>query len=190
MGHPPAAEFAAFGEDPDLHARATRLDEGLRIIDGLWRGEALDFRGRAYRLDGVVLQPRPVQLPRIPLWIATTWPHTSGLARAARYDGVVPLKADAQGMPVAFTPEELVDLAAGIAARRDVAAAPEGRAYDVMVYGETGTDAAAEAEQIRSLEAAGATWWAEYINGFRGPPDALLARIRAGAPRASDAPRL
>ena len=35
LGHPPEAEYAAFGEEPDARVRALKLDEGLDVLTGL-----------------------------------------------------------------------------------------------------------------------------------------------------------
>ena len=34
--------------------------------------------------------PRPVQSPRIPIWVAGGWPNKAPYRRAARWDGVFP----------------------------------------------------------------------------------------------------
>lgn len=179
MGFPPDAEFADFGEDGSVEARAGRLDEGLEIISRAWTGQPVTHAGRHWRLDGVTILPPPVQQPRIPVWVATRWPLTTGLARASRWDGIAPMKVDRQEMPVPFQPEELSDLVADVAARRgDRSRDP----FDVVVWGETGDDPATDAIRIQALAAAGATWWCEPINGWRGEPAALRARIRQGPP--------
>jgi hypothetical protein len=38
--------------------------------------------------------PRAVQRPRIPVWVGGTWPGTRPFVRAARWDGVVPMRTD------------------------------------------------------------------------------------------------
>jgi alkanesulfonate monooxygenase SsuD/methylene tetrahydromethanopterin reductase-like flavin-dependent oxidoreductase (luciferase family) len=184
LGFPPEAEFGAFGEDPSLASRASRLDEGLAILAGLWGDERFSFEGSVYRVRDVTLRPTPVQRPRIPIWVATTWPRTSGIPRAARWDGIAPLKLTAEAMPDPFLPDEIEELTAAVAAHRDPAAlGPGAPPYDVVVWGETGADPDADARRIRELEGAGATWWCEPINGWRGSPDALLERIGLGPPR-------
>jgi alkanesulfonate monooxygenase SsuD/methylene tetrahydromethanopterin reductase-like flavin-dependent oxidoreductase (luciferase family) len=62
-------EFTAFGEPGDAKKRATMLDEGLTILDGLLSGETVTHRGQHYAVEGVSLVPRPLQRPRIPIWI-------------------------------------------------------------------------------------------------------------------------
>jgi alkanesulfonate monooxygenase SsuD/methylene tetrahydromethanopterin reductase-like flavin-dependent oxidoreductase (luciferase family) len=83
-------EFAAFGEDADPRVRAARLDEGLDIVLGLWTGEPFAYRGRYYSVEETVFRPRPVQRPRVPVWVAGRWPARRPFQRAARFDGVFP----------------------------------------------------------------------------------------------------
>jgi alkanesulfonate monooxygenase SsuD/methylene tetrahydromethanopterin reductase-like flavin-dependent oxidoreductase (luciferase family) len=64
------------------------LDEGLDVLTGLWRGEPFSYTGEHRRLSDVTFLPRPVQQPRIPLWVAGHWPHRPPFRRAARWDGV------------------------------------------------------------------------------------------------------
>ena len=85
IGTPPE-EFARFGEQVDPRIRAEMLDEGLEVLTGLWSGEPFSFQGRHYRVEEATLLPRPVQQPRIPIWVGGTWPRAAsrGWASAAR----------------------------------------------------------------------------------------------------------
>jgi alkanesulfonate monooxygenase SsuD/methylene tetrahydromethanopterin reductase-like flavin-dependent oxidoreductase (luciferase family) len=65
-----ALDFTSFGEDYDPRTRAEKLDEGLEIVQGLWSGEAFSFHGTHYHLENVTLLPKPLQSPRIPVWVA------------------------------------------------------------------------------------------------------------------------
>ena len=56
-------------------------------------------------------EPRPVQRPRIPIWVAARWPNRRPLRRAARYDGLFPID-----LP---DPDALAELADEIRAMRD-----------------------------------------------------------------------
>jgi alkanesulfonate monooxygenase SsuD/methylene tetrahydromethanopterin reductase-like flavin-dependent oxidoreductase (luciferase family) len=112
-----------FGEEGDPKARAKLLDDGLERLLAYWDGE---------------FEPRPVQRPRIPIWVASRWPRRKPLRRAARYDGLFPI--DLPG------PDALAELAAEVNAMRD----REGR-YDLVVENPAGTD-------LEPWVAAGATW--------------------------------
>jgi alkanesulfonate monooxygenase SsuD/methylene tetrahydromethanopterin reductase-like flavin-dependent oxidoreductase (luciferase family) len=49
----------------------------------LWAGEKLTFAGKLFHLKAVELLPRPVQKPRIPIWLASNLVER-GLERVAR----------------------------------------------------------------------------------------------------------
>jgi alkanesulfonate monooxygenase SsuD/methylene tetrahydromethanopterin reductase-like flavin-dependent oxidoreductase (luciferase family) len=122
-----------FGEEGDGKARARMLDEGLERLLAYWGGE---------------FEPRPVQRPRIPVWVASRWPNRRPLRRAARFDGLFPI--DLPG------PEALEELTREVQALR---AAEDGR-FDIAVESPAGTDPA-------PWVAAGATW---FLTGFDPQP--------------------
>lgn len=117
LGFPPAAEFETFGEASDAKTRAEILDEALDIITGLWTGEEYVHDGHHFTLAPVTFLPTPVQEPRIPIWVAATWPHKRPLRRAARYDGVFPLKSTGTGLDD-MTPQDWIDMNAYVAQHR------------------------------------------------------------------------
>jgi alkanesulfonate monooxygenase SsuD/methylene tetrahydromethanopterin reductase-like flavin-dependent oxidoreductase (luciferase family) len=76
----------------DRSARADLLDEGLDIIESLWRGE-LQHAGPRYELDiapGHVLELMPVR-ERIPIWVVGAWPRPKSMRRVLRCDGILPV---------------------------------------------------------------------------------------------------
>jgi alkanesulfonate monooxygenase SsuD/methylene tetrahydromethanopterin reductase-like flavin-dependent oxidoreductase (luciferase family) len=79
--------FAAVGEPAGPRARAERLEEGLAILAGLWRGEALTYHGKHYQVEGLRLVARPVQRPRIPVWIGGDLLAWGVRRRLTRWDG-------------------------------------------------------------------------------------------------------
>jgi alkanesulfonate monooxygenase SsuD/methylene tetrahydromethanopterin reductase-like flavin-dependent oxidoreductase (luciferase family) len=121
LGSDRTGEFdpARFGEEGDPRARAVMLDERLARLDAYWRGE---------------FEPRPLQQPRIPVWVAARWPHRRPLARAARWDGLFPI--DLPG------PEALAEMALEVGRDDD---------YDLVVENPAGTD-------LDPWIEAGATW--------------------------------
>src|SRR5947199_1049159 len=58
-----------FGEVTDMRQRAQMLDEGLEILAGLMSGQPFSYQGHHYHVQDVTFLPRPVQTPRIPIWI-------------------------------------------------------------------------------------------------------------------------
>jgi probable F420-dependent oxidoreductase len=182
LGHPPEVEFGAFGEDASLRGRATALDEGLAVLDGLWSGEPFAFDGEHYQLAEMTFLPRPVQRPRPPVWLAGYWPRRAPFRRAARWDGVAPLSlALAETEP--DQPIPLPELRAVL----ELIAEERGErgldGYDVLVGGSTPDDRAAALERLAPYAEAGATWWSEGVNAWRGDVSAMLRLVAAGPPR-------
>lgn len=183
LGEPAAVEFAAFGEDPSPAGRAARLDEGLSVLAPLMRGECVTHRGRFYELTAAQLAPLPLQPGGIPIWVAAALPATAGLRRAARWDGVFPIKipeaiqagtiAHADWSEWWLCPEELRGAVARVAALR-----PDMSAYDVVACGR----AQGDGRMLDDYAAAGATWWFEWIDDAPGSFEATLAATARGAP--------
>lgn len=73
-------EYAAFGAS--LRERAARMDESLALLRRLWTEEDVSGDGRFWRFPAITLQPRPVQSPHPPLWVAGNAP--AAIDRAAR----------------------------------------------------------------------------------------------------------
>ena len=94
IGWPTDPEFTRFHGETDLRKRADMLDEGLDILTGLWSGEPFGYQGAHYQLEEVTFLPRPVQRPRIPIWVAAMWPQRRPVRRAARWDGIAPITFD------------------------------------------------------------------------------------------------
>jgi len=49
--------------------RGRMTDEQLRLLGVLWREERPSFEGRYYRFKDVAFYPKPLQSPRIPIWV-------------------------------------------------------------------------------------------------------------------------
>jgi alkanesulfonate monooxygenase SsuD/methylene tetrahydromethanopterin reductase-like flavin-dependent oxidoreductase (luciferase family) len=123
-----------FGEVGAPRERARLLDEGLERLLRYWDGE---------------FEPRPLQQPRIPVWVASRWPSRRPLRRAARYDGLFPI--DLPG------PEALAELAAEV---RELREPDEAGSFDLVVTNPAGTEPG-------PWIAAGATW---CLTGFGPQP--------------------
>jgi F420-dependent oxidoreductase-like protein len=50
--------------------RIRMLEEGVEIMKAMWTEDVVDYDGRHYRLQGGICQPKPLQSPHIPLWVA------------------------------------------------------------------------------------------------------------------------
>jgi len=51
-------------------ARIGMLDEGVQIMQRMWTDDSVSFDGRYYTLDGAICNPKPLQKPHVPFWIA------------------------------------------------------------------------------------------------------------------------
>jgi alkanesulfonate monooxygenase SsuD/methylene tetrahydromethanopterin reductase-like flavin-dependent oxidoreductase (luciferase family) len=138
-------ELEPFGEEVDPRKRAELLDRGLDQLTSFWAGE---------------FEPRPVQSPRIPVWVAGRWKtRRRPLERAARWDGFFPI-----GLP---DPYALALIAAELAELRG----DDPGGFDLVVEIAPGDDAA-------PWEAAGATW---VLTSFDAPP--RLREVEAAVDR-------
>ncbi|MEI8411292.1 MULTISPECIES: LLM class flavin-dependent oxidoreductase [unclassified Kribbella] len=135
------------------------LDEGLEVIDGLWTGEPFSFAGKHYQLDRVQLTARPVQRPRIPIWVGGNMLVPAVRRRILRWDGSCAYKGSTDA-PQQITPDDVRALLA-----------ERGEPFDVKV---SGGDPA-------EFAAAGATWWGRWI--APAAPEHTLSIIRQGPPR-------
>ena len=114
-------EFTAFGEPGDAKERAAMLDEGLSVLDGLWSGETVTHRGPHHTVEGVSLAPRPLQRPRIPIWIGGE--STPALRRAARWDGWLAPATSLDGSPtMSKSPERVAEMVTTIRRHRTTTA--------------------------------------------------------------------
>jgi alkanesulfonate monooxygenase SsuD/methylene tetrahydromethanopterin reductase-like flavin-dependent oxidoreductase (luciferase family) len=175
-----AEEFTAFGEPGDPRERAARLDESLHLLDALWSGEPVSFRGEHLSAADVTMLPRPVQRPRIPLWCAGRWPHKAPFRRAARWDGVMPTHVG-YGLGETMPPEELRAVVRYTAEHRAAAGS-----FDVALEGQTdGSAAGRGARHVMPYAEAGLTWWIEALGWWRGTTRDAMTRITQGPPALS-----
>ena len=192
LGWVPDPGFSSVGEPTERRARAERLDESLAILAGLWSGERFSFTGRHYVVEELTFQPTPLQSPRIPVWVVAAWPHPRSLARAYRWDGVLPTRPEAakEGYALAggCSPGDIAALVADASEHRG------GAPLEVVLGGATpGDDPAKAAEIIGPYAEAGGTWWIEAsvwqaMWAAPGDPEPLRERIEQGPPSRGGAP--
>ncbi|MFX1515776.1 MAG: LLM class flavin-dependent oxidoreductase [Promethearchaeota archaeon] len=84
------AELKALGEEENPKIRGDMLDESLEILKGLWSGKPFTFDGKHFKIkEPVKFKPEG----NIKIWVGGTWPNKKPFRRAAKYDGIFPLKA-------------------------------------------------------------------------------------------------
>jgi hypothetical protein len=172
--------FTPFGDEPNLRARAEMLDESLELLTALWTGEPVDYAGKHYQVHGAQLLPRPIQQPRIPIWVAGTWPHPRPFRRAARWDGFF---ADVEGVDWTVgemqTPDHLRAMVDFMRTLR-----PIDPTFDVVIGGSTPSSPSAGASFLAPYVAAGLTYWIEAVHPQFGTLADFKTKIRQGPPRA------
>lgn len=179
-------DFEALGEASDPKTLAALLDEGLEVLTGLWSGDLYQHTGPAYQIKEAQFLPRPLQSPRIPIWVAGMWPAKAPLRRAAGFDGVIPIGRDLP-LTAMLAPAQMQAVASYIASQ-PMYTTP----FEVVHMGITaGTDVAYDREVVANYQRVGVTWWVEKIlpdlwgSWTNWPLEEMRARIRQGPPIAA-----
>ena len=168
LGEPPE-EFTAYGQSAAPRILAERLDEGLDVLAGLWSGEPFEHHGTHFTVEDAQYLPRPVQRPRVPVWVGCTVPHVRPLRRAARWDGVILVAATEVGIgPV--PPEEVGRALEEIARYREPSAGP-------LAVAVTHSGVPNE-EEMATYAEAGVTW--VLVAGWMDELDRLVRLGGAG----------
>ena len=184
LGAPPDLEFASFGMETDNVTRARMLDEGLDVLTGLWSGDPTSYQGQHYQINNVTFQPPTLQQPRIPIWVAGVWPRKLPFRRAARWDGMFPIKNDGteptdmtSEMPV-LTPHDIEGAVIFTKSHR-VSKGP----FDVVTGVQNSMMSRSELGRIAAeYEDAGLTWQTHSFGPWNGTIEECRARIRQGPP--------
>ena len=111
----------------------------------MWSGESFAYEGKYFHVKESQFLPKPMQSPRIPVWVAGYWPHKAPYRRMARWDGMVPLLS-------ADSKDELKDLRK--ATRFTLSLRDEKQPFDAA-YSIPPEKAAADAEAYAEI---GMTW--------------------------------
>ncbi len=174
IGSPAYGDFGIFGEPTSERERAELLDEGLAVLAGLWSGERFSYSGRHFTVGPVRFTPLPVQRPRIPVWVGGVLPASRPIARAARWDGMVPIRFDDRSL--------IRPTASDIAATADRIAAIRGEqsGFDLVVWAEVAKVPAEVADLAAVYIQAGATWWIETARPEPGWWPEVQHRVAAG----------
>jgi alkanesulfonate monooxygenase SsuD/methylene tetrahydromethanopterin reductase-like flavin-dependent oxidoreductase (luciferase family) len=169
-------EIRTLGGPIDARTRAAMLDEGLAVLLALWSGEKFSFAGEHYTIRDAQFLPTPLQKPRIPIWVAGTWPRKPPFRRAARFDGILPISGNIETQ---LTPSQVRDLVSFIKSVR-ASDAP----FEVIQSGfTTGESPEQDRAIMASYEEAGATWWFESRVPWQTSIEQVRQRIRIGPPR-------
>ena len=138
-------------------------------------GESFSFSGKYFHIDNTRFIPTPVQQPRIPIWVAGTWPNRPPFRRAARYDGVIPVAGDVRS---ALSTAQVEELTAYVRQCRGEVDTP----CEVVYSATTPASGHPDKEIVAAFADAGATWWLETMLPAQWPPERARDRIRRGPP--------
>ena len=137
LGVDSGGELTRTAEELDPKVRGSMLDEGVRLLDQMLRGEHVVHNGTHFMVDGITLAPTGVQRPRVPFWLATRGDNLAPVRRAARYEGLC---------PTTITPERLGELVDFVAAERG---SLDGYDFAIMITPDN---------PLAEFERRGATW--------------------------------
>ncbi len=174
--------WQAFPDEPtDTKLRAGMLDETIDILTLLYQRKQFDYDGQYYhlkltQLDLMHYPPKPIQQPRIPLWVPGIWPRMKSMRRILKCDGLLPQKMNSKGEFEQVTPDDLHQMKAYIDANRTLTTP-----FDYVVEGKTGgLDHTQSRARLQEWEQAGATWWVESL--WEASEEQAAARLRQGPP--------
>ncbi|HWZ42670.1 MAG TPA: LLM class flavin-dependent oxidoreductase [Candidatus Saccharimonadales bacterium] len=137
-------EARKFGVQFDQHDdRYARTSEWLDIVDQAWKTDHVTYHGKYYRVDDLVLQPKPVSKPRPVI-------YAGGESEAAK--NLIAQKCDAYVMH-GDPPERIREKVADLAARREKFGLPPMQ-YGMAAYAvvrETENEAREEVRRITDV---------------------------------------
>ncbi|MBZ0294098.1 MAG: LLM class flavin-dependent oxidoreductase [Anaerolineae bacterium] len=168
-------------EVTDTRARAEMLDESIDILTLLYQRKPFDYAGKHFHLKLTLLDemhypPRPVQQPRIPLWVVGIWPRTKSMQRVLKCDGVLLEKRNAAGQDVEVTPADVREIQSFVQAQRTLTSP-----FDIVMQGRSNHLAPAQQQEVLlEWQAAGVTWWIENLIDLSELEAA--ARLESGMP--------
>jgi alkanesulfonate monooxygenase SsuD/methylene tetrahydromethanopterin reductase-like flavin-dependent oxidoreductase (luciferase family) len=176
--------FAEFGEATDRKTRIELMEEGLELVQLLWKNEPFTFRGKHYQVDTSSISAdmlkwgvSPVQQPRIPIWLTGAWPREVSMQRTFKFDGLLPNFISSPG-PLGVPPVD------EFRAMSDYAREHIGdRPFDIVMEGETADNSNEQLETVDRWRRAGATWWIESPWSRQDDLEYLRKRIEMGPPR-------
>jgi FMNH2-dependent dimethyl sulfone monooxygenase len=157
-----AEEARQYGTQFDQHDRRyARTSEWLDVVSGMWSERRYSFAGEFYRVEGAVLEPKPLQRPRPVL-------YAGGESPAAK--DLIARKCDAYLMH-GDPPERIAEKIADLRARREALDLPPMK-YGLAGYvicRDTEAEAKRELERITDVRqsAAGYANYQDWVQNTR-----------------------
>jgi hypothetical protein len=169
-------------EVTDPKIRAGMLDESIDILTLLYQRKQFDYNGKHYHLkltlvDEMHYPPKPVQQPRIPLWVVGIWPRKKSMQRVLKCEGMFVEKMNREGKAEEATPADVCEIKAYVDANRTLTTP-----FDIVLGGKTaGLDRPQLQDKLLPWQEAGVTWWVEGM--WEETEEQVTGRIRQGPPR-------
>ena len=173
--------FKEFGEVTSRVKRIGLVDEGIDILTGLWKGPPFTYEGKHYTILETSFPStiKPVQKPRIPIWMVGAWPRKKSMRRVLKCDGLLPTKMVGR-KHVKVEPEDIREIKSWILENRTLKTP-----FDIIIEGKTPVKERENwHDTVSPYHEAGATWWIEAMWDLssKDGDKPLLERIRAGPP--------
>jgi hypothetical protein len=168
-------------EVTDNRSRAEMLDETIDILTLLYQRKQFDYDGKHYHLKLTLMEemhypPKPIQQPRIPLWVVGAWPRKKSMQRILKCDGILVEKRGSDGKPEDAVPADIREIKAYVDANRTLTSP-----FDIVTSGKTaGLDRVQLQDKLIPWADAGVTWWIEGL--WSEPEEKVIERIRLGPP--------
>ena len=172
--------YTKAGMPADRRLRAELLDEGLEIIDGLWSGKPFHYSGKHNQIKTMTFIPRPVQKPRIPIWVVGAWGKQKSMQRALKYDGLIPVVKKPDGSEDKVTAKMIHNMREFVHENRKIQRNRR-REFDIITEGATPTNERKARKIVEPFVESGATWWMETMWGTNRTQK-VRERIVAGPP--------
>lgn len=166
-------EFQAL--EVPMQQRGSRANEVLKVMRRLWTEDRVSYQGRHFHLDNVTLNPRPLQQPHPPVWVAGR--REPAMRRAVRLgDGWFPYLYSPRAYRASV--ERIQELAQ--AQGRDLSSFQWGLHLPVAIADSEEEAAQVAASQLGARYQAN-TEFLEIVRSFSllGPPEACVRRLEA-----------
>jgi F420-dependent oxidoreductase-like protein len=169
---------------PPIGQRLAMMGEAAQILKSLWTQERTTFNGRHYQLTDAMAEPKPLQKPRIPLWIGGSGEKVTLRWVAREADGwntfLTPLdefdhKLSVLDQHCADVGRDRSDIRIQ-AVLRGVLGADEKEAEEQLAERAAGQNTTAEAMRANGIQALTSEQAVEYLTPYidRGLRDILL----------------
>lgn len=171
--------WISMGEIQDRKIRAELLDEGLELLDKFWQGKPFSYTGKHYTIDeyDFFLPPSTFQKPRIPVWVVGALGYEKSMARAFKYDGILPTLQKKRKNET-LTIDDVKEI------RKKAIEKYHKKNFDIIIPKEhLPENFELTKESIIEFEKAGGTWWIEGMWEMmekKNPEAEIIDRIKKG----------